>query len=108
VDLRRARQPPLAGRRGDGGADISTTFAQPFLNHVTRTRTTFALNTEATRDWIGETWSVPVHVIVNQILEVGPQPVSVFVGARYRGASPDHGPEGWGIRFGATLLFAPS
>lgn len=89
----------------DDRADVSTTFAQPFVNYVTRTHTTFALNTEATRDWEADTWSVPVHVIVNQLVKVGPMPVSVFAGARWWAVTPDQGPEGWGLRFGSTLLF---
>jgi len=89
-------------------ADVSSTFLQPFVNYVTPTRTTFALNTEATYDWRAGNWSAPVHVIVNQLLKVGPQPVSVFVGARRWAASPARGPEGWGARAGATLLFVPA
>lgn len=92
----------------DGGSDVSSTFVQPFVNYVTRTRTTFALNTEATYDWERSRWSVPVHGIVNQLLKVGSQPMSVFVGAHYWASSPGYGPEGWGLRAGATLLFVPS
>jgi hypothetical protein len=90
------------------GNAVSATFAQPFVNYVTPTRTTFALNTEATYDWRARAWSVPVHGIVNQLLKIGPQPLSVFAGARYWAASPGAGPSGWGLRFGATLLFVPS
>lgn len=85
--------------------DVSVTFVQPFLNYISRTHTTFALNTEANRDWNSDQWSVPVHVIVNQLLKVGPQPMSVFVGARYWAVSPEQGPEGFGWRCGTTLLF---
>jgi hypothetical protein len=95
----------FAGDERRGG--VSATFVQPFVNYVTPTRTTFALNTEATYDWRARSWSAPVHVLVNQLLKVGPQPVSVFVGARRWAASPAHGAEGWGARAGATLLFVP-
>jgi len=90
---------------GEGGSPASNTFAQPFVNYVTRTRTTFALNTEANRDWQAEAWSIPVNAIVNQLMKLCPQPMSVFVGARYWVESPEHGPEGWGLRVGTTLLF---
>ena len=43
----------------DDRADISSTFLQPFLTYVTKTRTTLALNTESTYDWENEQWSVP-------------------------------------------------
>jgi len=89
---------------GEGGAVIST-FVQPFVNWIAPTHTTFALNTEATRDWEARTWSVPVHVIVNQLLKVGPQPMSVFVGVRWWADAPEQGPEGFGWRCGTTLLF---
>lgn len=84
---------------------VSLTFVQPFLNYVTPTHTTLALNTEANRDWKSDSWSVPVHFIVNQLIKVGPQPMSLFLGARYWAKSPRLGPRGWGLRAGATLLF---
>ncbi len=90
------------------GQDVSTTFVQPFVNYLAHTHTTFALNTEATHDAISGTWSVPVHVIVNQLLKVGPQPMSVFVGVRWWADAPDDGPEGLGWRAGTTLLFPTS
>lgn len=90
---------------GGNGPAISTTFVQPFVNFITPTHTTLVLNAEASRDWTGRTWSVPVHAMVNQILKLGPQPMSLFVGARYWAESPEQGPEGLGWRFGTTLLF---
>lgn len=85
--------------------DVSTTFLQPFVNYIAPTHTTLALNTEASRDWTTDTWSVPVNLIVNQLVKVGPQPMSVFVGARWWPDAPEGGPEGLGWRFGTTLLF---
>lgn len=93
---------------GDESGEVSMTFVQPFLAYVTKTRTTFALNTESTYDWKSETWSVPVHLNVSQLLKVGRQPVSPFVGARYWAESPEQGPQEWGLRAGVTLLFVPS
>lgn len=93
---------------GGDGPDVSTTFVQPFVNYIAHTHTTFALNTEASHDAIAGTWSVPVHVIVNQLLKVGPQPMSVFVGVRWWADGPEQGPEGLGWRAGTTLLFPTS
>jgi len=84
---------------------VSSTFVQPFVGFVTRTHTTVALNAEATYDWTRGAWSVPLHLTVSQLLKIGPQPLSVFVAARYWAASPAGGPEGWGFRSGVTLLF---
>jgi hypothetical protein len=86
-------------------ADVSSTFFQPFVSYVTPTHTTFALNAETSYDWSASTASVPLHLTVSQLLKVGPAPVSLFVGARYWAESPDRGPDGWGLRFGVTLLF---
>ncbi len=85
-------------------ADISSTFLQPFAACVTKTKTTFSFNTESTYDWENEQWTVPVNVLVAQLLRVGPQIISVQAGVRYWAESPDNGPEGWGARFQLTFL----
>lgn len=91
---------------GDGDrAYISSTFLQPFVSYITKTKTTLGLNTESTYDWRSEQWSVPVNLTVAQLLKIGPQIIQVGVGARYWADSPDNGPEGWGGRVQVTLLF---
>lgn len=85
--------------------DVDSTFLQPFLAYITKTRTTFTLNTESTYDWEGDAWSVPVNFLVSQLLKVGKMPISVGVGARYWADTPDNGPEDWGFRAVLTLLF---
>lgn len=89
----------------DERADISSTFIQPFLAYITKTKTTLGLNAESTYDWKNEQWSVPLNATVSQMLKVGPQILSLTVGARYWADSPDNGPEGWGARAGVTFLF---
>ncbi len=89
----------------DSRSDVSITLVQPFLSYITATKTTFAVNTEATYDWEGEQWSVPVNFTVSQLLKLGGQPLSVSAGARYWAESAAGGPEGWGLRLGITLLF---
>jgi hypothetical protein len=86
-------------------ADISATFVQPFLTYITSRKTTLAVNTEATYDWKGETWSVPINLTVSQLLMVGGRPLQLGGGVRYWAESPDAGPEGWGLRLQLTLLF---
>jgi hypothetical protein len=81
------------------------TLLQPFLSYVTRTKTTFSINTESTYDWEREQWSMPLQLTVSQLLRLGGQPLSVFAGARYWADGPAAGPEGWGVRLGVTLLF---
>jgi hypothetical protein len=93
----------LAGE--DDRADVNATFIQPFLTYITKTKTTFALNTESTYDWEAEEWSVPINCNVLQLLKIGPQIIQVGVGARYWAESPDGGPQDSGARAQLTFLF---
>jgi len=86
-------------------ADINSTFMQPFITYITKTKTTLALNTESTYDWENEQWSVPVNANVLQLLKVGRQIIQFGVGARYWAETPESGPEGWGVRATLTFLF---
>jgi hypothetical protein len=86
-------------------ADVNATFMQPFLTYITRTKTTFSLNTESSYDWEAEEWSVPVNVGVSQLLRLGPQILQVQVAARYWADAPDYGPDDWGLRLQLTLLY---
>lgn len=86
-------------------AFVSASFIQPFLTYITKTKTTFALNTESTYDWNTEQWSVPINFNVLQLLKIGPQIIQVGIGARYWAASPDNAAEDWGARIQLTFLF---
>jgi len=86
-------------------ANVSSTFVQPFLSYITKTKTTFGVNTESTYNWQADNWSVPVNFTVSQLLKAGPQILQITVGARYWASAPASGPEGWGWRAVVTLLF---
>lgn len=88
----------------DGRNSINATFLQPFVSYITPTKTTFSINLESTYDWQANQWTVPVNLVVSQLLKIGEQPVQAFVGARYYAETPNGGPE-WGLRFGLTFLF---
>lgn len=92
----------VAGQEEDG--TINATFLQPFASYITPTNTTFTLNTESSYDWNHREWSIPVNVVVSQLLKFGDQPVQVFGGVRWHAETPDGGPD-WGLRFGITFLF---
>ena len=99
----------LANHLWDVGGDdarnsINATLLQPFVSYITPTKTTFSLNTESTYDWQGNQWSVPINLVVSQLMKIGDQPVQAFVGARYYAETPTNGPE-WGLRLGLTFLF---
>ena len=85
--------------------DISATFLQPFLSYITKSKTTFGVNTESTYDWKNKQWSVPLNFTVSQLLRFGNQPVSIGGGVRYWADGPDGAPRGWGVRFSVTFLF---
>jgi len=84
--------------------DISSTYMQPFIAHTTKRATTFTLNTESTYDWETKKWTVPINVMVSQLVRIGKQPVSFTLGGRYYVSSPEFGPR-WGARFVTTLLY---
>jgi hypothetical protein len=89
----------------DDRVDVSSTFLQPFLSYITKTKTTITLNSESTYDWENSKWSVPVNLVVSQLFEIGKQPIQFGVGARYWVDTPEAGPEGWGARAVLTFLF---
>jgi hypothetical protein len=88
----------------DDHADVNTTFFQPFVSYTWSSATTLALNTENAYDWTADQWTVPINLVLSQLVTLDRQPVQFFIGGRYYAESPDSGPE-WGIRFGFTLLF---
>lgn len=88
----------------DDRQDINATFAQPFMAYITKTYTTFTINTEATYDWENHNWTIPINLQVSQLFKVYGHPISIGAGPRYYAESPDGGPE-WGVRFVIQLLF---
>jgi hypothetical protein len=89
----------------DDRSDVNATFLQPFLSYTMKTYTSLSVNTESTYDWEGEQWSVPLNLMVSQLLKVGNRPLSLVAGVRYWADSPEGGPEGWGYRLALTFLF---
>lgn len=91
---------------GDEEDEINASYLQPFLSYTTKDAWTFTLNTESTYNWIEDEWSVPVNFVVSKLVRIdGKLPVSFFGGVRYWVDTPeDVGPEGWGARFGFTVL----
>lgn len=83
---------------------VNLTFVQPFVSYVTKTKTTFTLNSEATYDWNESQWTVPVNLSVAQLVKIGKLPVQFAVGGRYYAEGPSGAPE-WGLRFVVTPLF---
>jgi hypothetical protein len=85
-------------------ADVNATFVQPFLSYITKTKTTFGINTEASYDWNNTQWSVPVNLSISQLFKIGGAPMQFSIGGRYYAEGPTGGPE-WGLRAVLTFLF---
>ncbi|MFC3613376.1 transporter [Lutimaribacter marinistellae] len=90
---------------GGGNTDISSTFFQPFVSYTTPDAWTFTLNSETTYDWVNEDTALPINFTVAKLTQLGGQPVSIGVGARYWADSTTNGPEGWGARLILTFLY---
>jgi len=89
---------------GWGDQAVNSTFVQPFVSFTTKKFTTFAVNTESTYNWQAEQWTVPVNVMVQQLVKIGKMPVAFQLGYRYYAERPAGGPD-WGLRFAITFLF---
>jgi len=85
--------------------DVNASFIQPFVSYTLPNAWTFTLQTEATYDWEGEQWSVPVTAVATKVTTIGSQLFSAGVGLRYWADAPDGVAEGLGVRFVFTLLF---
>jgi hypothetical protein len=85
-------------------SEVNATFLQPFLSFTTKTYTTFGVNTETTYDWADSQWTVPINVMLSQLLKVGGQPLQLQLGYRYYTEAPKYGPD-WGLRFQVSFLF---
>ena len=83
---------------------VNATFLQPFISYVTKTKTTFGLNTESTYNWNDSQWTVPINLTVAQLLKIGKLPVQFTVGGRYYAEGPSGAAE-WGLRAAITFLF---
>ena len=89
---------------GWGSQNVNASFVQPFVSFTTKTYTTFSVNTESTRDWQSDQWSVPLNFAVQQLVKIGKQPIAFQAGFRQYVDGPKGGPD-WGLRFTVTFLF---
>jgi hypothetical protein len=85
-------------------AEVNTTFLQPFLGYTTKSNTTITLTPESTYDWEAKQWTVPINLVVSQLVMFGKQPVSFALGYRNYVEAPAGGPT-WGLRFVVSLMF---
>ena len=89
----------------DDRTDVNATFIQPFYSYTTPNAVSFTVNMENTYDWRTDKWSLPINFMTAKVTKMGNQLLSAGAGVRYWIASPDSGPEGFGMRLVLTLLF---
>ena len=92
----------VAGERDR--ADVSSTFLQPFLAKALGQGMTATANLEASYDWEGRNWVVPMNLTLTKVTKLGGQAVSIGGGVRYYFEAPSGGPD-WGLRVIFTFLF---
>lgn len=90
---------------GAGRANINSTFLQPFVTYTMKTHTSFTANSETTYNWDAAKWTVPINLMVSQLVKVGDQRLQLQAGVRYWASSPDSAAHGWGARVTVTFLF---
>jgi hypothetical protein len=93
---------------GDPGrSDVNQMFLQPFLAYQATHTITLTVQSEMIANWEaegdGETWTVPVNVIVSKLASLGTFPASYALGFGTFAAHPDVGPS-WKIRGAITVL----
>ena len=89
----------------DSSTNVSETSMEPYIAYVTKSETTFTINTESTYDWKAENWSVPIHFKVEQLLKIGNQLIQVGGGFDIGQPHLISGPEGLGARLSLIFLF---
>jgi hypothetical protein len=88
----------------DNRTAVNATFIQPFITKGLGKGLTVSANVEASYDYEGSNWVVPLNLSISKVTKIGTQLVSVGGGVRYYAEAPNGGPN-WGLRFVFTLLY---
>jgi hypothetical protein len=87
-------------------ADVNQMFLQPFVAYQATHTVTLTAQSEATANWNaenGETWTVPINVIVSKLSTFGTFPASYQFGVGGFPVHPSIGPS-WKIRAAIVIL----
>ena len=90
---------------GDGSDIYNGTYVEPWVSYVLPTDTTISLSIESVYDWNSDELALPLNLIVEQLIMIGDQPVSIGANVHYWLDSPEGGAEGWGFRLQATFIW---
>jgi hypothetical protein len=88
----------------DDRRSFNATFVDTFVSYTWRSGTTLGVSSESAYDWNNSQWIVPVGATISQVVNVGRQPVSLSLGARYTAEGSDVGGE-WSLSASVSLLF---
>ena len=90
---------------GDGSEIYNASYVEPWVSYVLPTNTTVSLSIESVYDWNSDELALPLNLIVDQLIMIGDQPVSIGANVHYWLDSPEGGAEGWGFRLQATFIW---
>lgn len=90
---------------GDGAANLTETYLQPFVSYTTKDAWTFTVDSEAYYYWNEKESALPFHAEIVKLFKIGDQSISMGPAVRYWAADPVNDAHGWGFRFTTTLLF---
>ncbi|MEN0074897.1 MAG: transporter [Paracraurococcus sp.] len=86
-----------------GRPDLNQTFLQPFVSHNFKGGFALTATLEATYDWSGRQWALPLALGGSQLVKLGKVPVNLVAQARYWLDGPSDAPQ-WGLRFAAVFV----
>jgi len=93
---------------GVGGSSdrpyVNSLFFQPFFAVANKTGFTKTVNVEGTYNWTAKQLTLPLNLLVSQIIKDGASLSSLQAGVRVYVARPSSAPI-WGLRLNYTLLF---
>jgi hypothetical protein len=89
----------------NGSTDYNGTYAELWVSCVLPSDTTISLSTESIYDWNTDDWTIPLNFIVEQLIMISDQPISIGATAKYWAESYEAGPGGWGLRLQMTFIW---
>lgn len=89
----------------NGSSDFNGTYMEPWVSYVLPSNTTISISVESAYDWNADELGLPLNFIVDQLITLGDQPVSVGIAARYWAESYSGGPQDWGLRLQVTFIW---
>lgn len=88
------------------GMSANNAFLHPFLTFITAKAGNITLDTETTINLDSSMRSIPINLMASKIINFGPQPLLITLGARYYAVNTMFGgAQGWGGRIALTYAF---